>query len=90
MDALKEYQEVAWPYKGAIAFKEQCSVSKLTQFTIVHRWRHICSVDSEHLLTQWRTLSDTASDLSHSYDDYKTVLSYLKHQRDNAQIIELD
>jgi hypothetical protein len=61
-----------------------------TQFTVVHQWRHVCSVGSERLLAQWRSMPDAASESGHTYDDYKVVLSYLKHQRDNAQIIELD
>ncbi|MBL7527542.1 3'-5' exonuclease family protein [Legionella bononiensis] len=90
LEALEEYQEVVWPFKGAIAVKEHCPVNKITQFTVVHQWRHVCSVNSEHLLTQWRSLLDAASESSHTYDDYKIVLSYLKHQRDNVQIIELE
>lgn len=90
LEALKEYQEVVWPFKGAIAVKEHCPMNKITQFTIVHQWRHVGSVDSEHLLLQWRQLSNAASKSTHNYDDYKIILSYLQRQRDNSHIIELD
>jgi DNA polymerase-3 subunit epsilon len=90
LEALKEYQEMVWPFKGAIAVKEHCPVNKITQFTVVHQWRHVCSVSSEQLLKQWRNLSDAPIESSHTYDDYKIVLSYLKHKSENAQIIELD
>jgi DNA polymerase-3 subunit epsilon len=88
LESLKEYQEEIWPYQGAIAIKEQCSVNRITQFTVFHQWRHLGSVASEHLLNQWRKLSELKS--SHTYDAYKIVLAYLKHKVDKENIIELD
>jgi len=88
LESLKEYQEEIWPYQGAIAIKEQCSVNKITQFTVFHQWRHLGSVPNEHLLNQWRKLSELNS--KHTYDAYKILLSYLKHKADKDHIIELD
>lgn len=90
LEALREYEEVVWPFKGAIAIKEQCSVNKIIQFSVVNQWRHLGTVNSEDLLKQWRTLSCTTSESSHSYDDYKIVLSYLMYTPDDGQIIQLD
>ena len=90
LEALKEYQEVVWPFKSAIAVKEHCPINKITQFTIVHQWRHVGSVENEHLLLNWRQLFNTASKSTHNYDDYKIVQSYLQRQRVKTHIIELD
>ncbi|MCA0402255.1 MAG: GIY-YIG nuclease family protein [Proteobacteria bacterium] len=89
-DAFKEYQEEVWPYKGAIAIKEHCPVHQLTQFTVVHQWRHLGALTSEDLLEQWRHLPGFASDSGHTYDAYKIVRSYLHHSSKEAHIIELD
>lgn len=88
LESLKEYQEEIWPYKGAIAIKEECSVNKITQFTVFHQWRYLGSVANEHALNQWRKLPELNA--SHTYDAYKIVLSYLKHKTDKDHIIELD
>ncbi|MDI1352359.1 MAG: GIY-YIG nuclease family protein, partial [bacterium] len=90
LEAFKEYQEVVWPYKGAIAIKEYCLVNKITQFTVFHQWRHLGSVTSEDLLTQWRKLSHVESQSKPTYAAYKIVLSYLKHKSKTNHIIELD
>ena len=87
LESLKEYQEVIWPYQGAIAIKEQCFVNKITQFTVFYQWRHLGSVSKEHLLNQWRKLPELNS--IYTYDAYKILLSYLKHKADKENIIEL-
>lgn len=88
LESLKEYQAEIWPYQGAIAIKEQCSVNKITQFTVFHQWRYLGSVSNEHSLKQWRKLPELKS--NHTYDAYKILLSYLKHKADKDTIIELD
>jgi DNA polymerase-3 subunit epsilon len=90
LDAFKEYQELVWPYHGAIAIKEHCSVNKITQFSVFHQWRHLGSVTCEDSLNQWRTLQLDTTESSHTYDAYKIVLSYLKHKSQRDHIIELD
>ncbi|MGQ3892334.1 exonuclease domain-containing protein [Legionella sp. CNM-4043-24] len=88
LESLKEYQEESWPYPGAIAIKEHCSVHQLTQFSVFHQWRHVGSVSNEKLLHQWRRLAEPKS--SHTYDTYKILQSYLRHKADKDRIIELD
>ncbi len=90
LEALKEYREVAWPYKGAIAIKEYCPVNNITQCTVVHQWRHVATLSCEHLLPQWRAHLKTPPELSHTYDDYKIIRSYLTHKSEHAHIIALD
>lgn len=90
LDALKDYQEMVWPYKGAIAIKEYSSVNNLTEFTVFYQWRRLGSETSEESLKQWRTLSNIKFQSSHTYDAYKILLSYLKYKSKRECIIELD
>ncbi|WP_298622585.1 3'-5' exonuclease family protein [uncultured Legionella sp.] len=87
LGALKEYQGAVWPYKGAIAIKEHCSVQSLTQFTVVHQWRHLGSVGVAHELKHWRQLCTTATA---THDDTQIIRSYLKQQRDLEHLIDLE
>jgi DNA polymerase-3 subunit epsilon len=89
LDALKEYRQQTWPFKGAIAIKEHCPINQLTQFSLFYQWRHLASVSSEHLLGVWRQTHSMAPSKSHSIDAYKILVSYLKNKAVHEEIIEL-
>jgi len=86
-EALEEYQEKAWPYKGAIAVKEDCPINKITQFLLIHRWRYLGAVDSEHLLCEWQ--DNVTTEKSSTYDDYRIIYAYLKNPSAKENIIKL-
>lgn len=88
MEALKEYQEEMWPFKGAIVIKEQCSVNHITQFLVFNQWRHLGSIDEEHLLPTWKKLP--LKNGTYHYDAYKILLSYLKNKSKSYQIKVLE
>jgi DNA polymerase III subunit epsilon len=90
LKSLREHQQNVWPYKGAIAIKEHCSVNKLTQYCLFHQWRHLGTVNNEQLLKQWRNLPDSKFQSNPTYDEYHILISYLKHKAEKEQIMELD
>ena len=78
LEALKEYQEDIWPYKGAIAIKEHCPVNQITQFLVFNQWRHLGTFLDEHQLHAWKELPLKSG--TYHYDAYKILLSYLKNK----------
>lgn len=88
--ALEEYQEKTWPYKAAIAIKEHCPISKITQFTLFHQWRYLGVVSNEHLLHEWKEKHHSLTEQYNTYDAYKILVSYLKNTGSKEQIIELN
>lgn len=89
LNALGDYQNAVWPYKGAIAIKEYCPVNKITQFSLFHQWRHLGMVAHEHQALQWRDISESCDKAHQTYDAYKILLSYLRHKAQDGQVIEL-
>lgn len=88
MDALKAYQELIWPYSGAIAIKEYCPINKLSQYSLFDNWRHMGTLSDKQSLHDWQTHIGRHP-VSHSYDAYKILLSYLKDSTNHQYIIEL-
>ncbi len=84
-EALKDYQEEIWPYSGAIAIKEHCSVNKITHFLVVYQWRFLGYITEEYQLKQWEHLATKAMNY---HDTYKILFSYLNSQSDK-EIIDL-
>lgn len=85
-EALKAYQDIIWPYSGAIAIKEHCPVNQLTQFLIFHQWRFLGSISHESQLKHWNELP--VKKAFYHYDAYKIVLSFIKN-KSNKEIIDL-
>lgn len=89
MAALEEYQEITWPYKGAIAIKEYCPINKITQYILIYQWRHLGTESHEHQLEGWRDKYNSISEKSHTFDAYKIIYSYLKNKVLKEEFLEL-
>jgi DNA polymerase-3 subunit epsilon len=85
--ALKEHQEVTWPYRSAVAIKEHCPINKITQFLVFHQWRYLGAVQSEEQLDSFGELP--LINRADYYDTYKILVSYLKKHAYLDDLIEL-
>jgi DNA polymerase III subunit epsilon len=75
LHALESLREQIWPFKGAIAIKEECTVNKMTQFMKFNQWRYLGTVNRQEELPQ---LKDQKK--QHDTDSYLILLSYMKNQ----------
>jgi len=87
IEALKEHQEVVWPYRDAVAIKEHCPINKITQFLVFYQWRYLGAVQSEEQLDSFGELP--LMNRADYYDTYKILLSYLKKNASLYDLIEL-
>jgi DNA polymerase-3 subunit epsilon len=75
LQALESLREQVWPFKGAIAIKEECTLNKMTQFMKFNQWRYLGTVNRYEELAQ---LKDQKK--HHDRDAYLILLSYMKNQ----------
>lgn len=87
MTALEAYREKAWPYPGAIAIKESCSINQITQFSIIDQWRYLGSINDEKRLQQWK--EQCVASEQPTYDAYRIISTYLNNPISQQHIIEL-
>ncbi|WP_374833160.1 hypothetical protein [Paenochrobactrum pullorum] len=80
--ALDAYRIAAWPYKGAIALKE--NFGRLKQYHILHNWRYFGSYRSRISLKNYSLPQNTLFDA----DMYKILVRPIIYEK--AKIIELE
>lgn len=90
MLALEEYREKEWPYKGAIAIKEYCSVNNMSHFILINQWRYLGTIAEEKHLNQWAEFLNESTEHIHTYDTYRIIYSYLNDNGAKKQLIELE
>lgn len=73
--ALDTIKKLAWPFKGAIAIKEECPISRQTHWMKFNQWRYLGAVTHEN---QLGSLQDTNA--SHDLDMYRILVGYMKFQ----------
>jgi len=83
-EALAQFKQDIWPFKGAIAIKEQNVPNQLTQILVFDQWRHVGSVPDEASLTSLK--KKTASS---ELDTYKILRQFLKTIVRQHQVMDL-
>jgi DNA polymerase-3 subunit epsilon len=87
LQALEEFQKKSWPYRGPIAIKEHCPVNRITQFLVFNHWRYLGAAKSTEELDSIAKLP--LKNGSDHYDIYKILLSYLKNESPQPNLLEL-
>ncbi|GGI92167.1 3'-5' exonuclease family protein [Legionella impletisoli] len=81
-NALEQYQQQTWPFKGKIAIKETHPTTKSVQYLIFDEWRYLGTYDSPTV-----PMSESKA---HDVDVYKILSAYLKKNTKQTEIIELN
>jgi DNA polymerase-3 subunit epsilon len=80
--AVYTLKEQAWPFPGAIAIQEACSINHITQWMKFNQWRYLGSVAH---VDELKTLDDIKK--HHDLDTYRILEGFLKHQLKPEQLI---
>ena len=73
IQALEGLQQMIWPFQSAIGIKEQCPVTKITQWLKFDQWRYLGSTPQFEELNR---MQDSVK--PYDLDSYRILLSYLK------------
>ncbi|MBA2651109.1 MAG: DNA polymerase III subunit epsilon, partial [Tatlockia sp.] len=85
-EAVAHFKEDLWPFRGAIAIKEQDELNKLGHYLVFNQWRQIGVAFNESSL-----VTVAKQTVPHSeFDTYKILRSFLKTKTLQTELIELE
>ncbi|TAL64913.1 MAG: DNA polymerase III subunit epsilon [Legionella sp.] len=83
-EALDDLKLEQWPYPGSIAIQETCPINKISHFLVFNQWRHLGTVQRQE------DLKDSInSNITHDFDAYQILQSYLKNRLNKEQLLLL-